>query len=90
MDLLEYACVHHTDGLTDADPTVQACWDADRRDLPRVGVTVKPHRLCTTAAKAAETIEWTEQRARQGCCYRSGGHGGPPLPNVCRLQYATY
>ena len=66
MDLLEYACAHHTDGLTDADPSVQACWDADRRDLPRVHVTVKPHRLCTAAAKHADTIAWAERRARAG------------------------
>ena len=66
MDLLEYACAHHTDGLTEADPTVQACWDADRLDLPRVRVTVKPHRLCTDAARAADTIAWAAQRARAG------------------------
>lgn len=66
MDLLEYACVYHTDGLTEADPTVQACWDADRLDLPRVRITVKPDRLCTAAARVAETIAWADQRARAG------------------------
>lgn len=64
MDLLEYACTHHTDGLTVPDPTVQACWDADRLDLPRVGITVSPKRLCTSAARDPAVIAWAEQRAR--------------------------
>ncbi len=63
MDLLEYACRHHTDGLTDADPTVQACWDADRLDLPRVRIRVKPHRLCTDAARSPEVVAWAHERA---------------------------
>jgi hypothetical protein len=33
------------------DPTVGACWDADRLDLPRVGVTVDPRLLSTAAAR---------------------------------------
>jgi uncharacterized protein len=66
MDLLEYACARHTDGLTDAEATVQACWDADRLDLPRVRITVTPHRLCTDVARAAEMIAWAERRARAG------------------------
>jgi uncharacterized protein len=33
FDLLYTACDLHTDGLTDGDVTIQACWDADRLDL---------------------------------------------------------
>src|SRR5512141_3319602 len=33
FSLLEYACREHTSGLTQADLSVQACWDADRLDL---------------------------------------------------------
>src|SRR5512134_2068752 len=36
-ELLALACRHHSDGLRDADVTVQTCWDADRLDLGRVG-----------------------------------------------------
>ena len=38
LDLLEHAIRHHTDGTTSPDPTVGACWDADRLDLGRVGI----------------------------------------------------
>lgn len=38
LDLLVHACAHHTDGDTSSDPTIGACWDADRLDLIRVGV----------------------------------------------------
>ena len=33
FELLYEACARHTDGLTDADITIQTCWDADRLDL---------------------------------------------------------
>ncbi len=33
MNLLVEACEQHSDGLIDADITVQTCWDADRLDL---------------------------------------------------------
>lgn len=50
-DLLMFACQWHTAGHLDDDPTVQACWDADRLDLPRVGKIVDPYYLNTDAAK---------------------------------------
>jgi len=63
LDLLVYACDHHTDGLTESVPTVQACWDADRLDLPRCGIRVEPDRLCTGVARELATIAWAEERA---------------------------
>lgn len=50
-DLLAHACRHHSDGLVEGEATVQACWDADRLDLARVGIAPAPHRLCTDAAR---------------------------------------
>jgi hypothetical protein len=50
-DMLAYACRHHSGGMIDADITVQACWDADRLDLGRVGIIPDPARLCTGAAR---------------------------------------
>ncbi len=41
--------------------SLQACWDADRLDLGRVGITPKPHRLCTEAAR--DLIPWSHARA---------------------------
>jgi uncharacterized protein len=57
MDLLVEACRYHSDGLTDAHPTVQACWDADRLDLGRIGIRPDPQYLCTDYAKRPEVIE---------------------------------
>ena len=52
LRVLKHAITHHNSGFTsDADPTVQVCWDADRLDLPRVGIKVDPKRLCTDAAR---------------------------------------
>ncbi|MCY2989975.1 MAG: hypothetical protein NTY19_19200, partial [Planctomycetota bacterium] len=44
FDLLYQACADHTDGLTEADITVQCCWDADRLDLGRVRMTPDPRK----------------------------------------------
>ncbi|MGQ0511906.1 MAG: hypothetical protein ACT4P9_14985 [Betaproteobacteria bacterium] len=62
-ELLAYACTRHSDGLTEAELTVQVCWDADRLDLGRVGHRPDPRRLCTPAAKDAKLIEWAYRRS---------------------------
>jgi uncharacterized protein len=62
FELLYTACVHHTDGLIEADVSIQVCWDADRLDLGRVGIQPAAHRLCTEAAK--EAIPWATERAQ--------------------------
>jgi uncharacterized protein len=64
LDCLIYACAHHSDGLTEADVTVQTCWDADRLDLGRIGVEPDPRRLCTAAARDPSVIEWAFRRSR--------------------------
>jgi uncharacterized protein len=46
----------HSDGHTLAEPAIQACWDADRLDLGRVGFTPDPKRLCTAHARRPKTI----------------------------------
>jgi uncharacterized protein len=66
MDLLYEACARHTDGWLEADVTVQTCWDADRLDLPRAGVQVRPERLCTAAAREPAVIAWAARRALAG------------------------
>ena len=45
------ACEGHTDITHHEDPTIQACWDADRLDLPRVGKRPKSRYLNTDLAK---------------------------------------
>src|SRR5262249_16780740 len=61
--LLHRACAGHTHERTHPDVTVRTCWDADRLDLGRVGVTPHPSRLCTDAARLPETIRWADGRA---------------------------
>jgi uncharacterized protein len=51
LELLAYACHEHTNGLVSDDPTVGACWDADRLDLPRVGVRPRPELFSTDVAR---------------------------------------
>jgi uncharacterized protein len=50
-EALAFACRHHSDGLIDADATVQTCWDADRLDLGRVGVIPDARQLGTATAR---------------------------------------
>lgn len=51
LELLVRACHGHSNGCLTEDLTVQTCWDADRLDLPRVGIQPDPTRLCTKAAR---------------------------------------
>ncbi|WP_422930444.1 hypothetical protein [Singulisphaera sp. PoT] len=66
MKRLHRACFGHTHELTHPDVTIQTCWDADRLDLGRVGITPHPKRLCTEFARHPETIRWADGRARMG------------------------
>jgi uncharacterized protein len=63
FDLLYEACAHHTDGMTEADITIQACWDADRLDLGRVGIEPTSEKLCTPAPKRRDILMWADGRA---------------------------
>ena len=47
FELLQYACVWHTHGLLNNDPTIGTCWDADRLDLARVGIQPDAHFMST-------------------------------------------
>lgn len=59
---VRYACEFHDRGLTCPDPTIGVCWDADRLDLPRVGIVPDPDFLSTDAAKiAAAANDWWDR-----------------------------
>jgi len=49
--ILEYAIRSHNHGLVSTDPTIGVCWDADRLDLPRVGIAPDASLLSTRYAK---------------------------------------
>ena len=61
--LLDNACRYHTARMHDDDPTVAACFDADRLDLGRVGNRPDPDFLCTPQAREQETITWALKRS---------------------------
>ena len=61
--LLEYACAGHTHERTHPDVTIRTCWDSDRLDLGRVGITPDPYYLGTDAAKRPEILAWADGRA---------------------------
>lgn len=61
--LLYLACEGHTHERTHPDVTIQTCWDSDRLDLGRVGITPHPSRLCTEVAKQPAMIKWADGRA---------------------------
>lgn len=51
LALLKEACATHTGGRGPADVTIHTCWDADRLDLPRVGMDTRIDWLCTAPAR---------------------------------------
>lgn len=63
LELLTFACIHHTGGATEGDVTVRTCWDADRLDLWRVGITPRPSKLCTEPARDSNLQSWAKARS---------------------------
>ena len=53
LALVEAACRDHTGGGVSADPTIGACWDADRLTLWRVGITPAARYMSTVSGKEA-------------------------------------
>jgi uncharacterized protein len=60
---LEEACIHHTDGTTTSDATIQTCWDADRLDLWRVNIRPRAPWLGTEAAMEPRMLSWSRRRS---------------------------
>jgi uncharacterized protein len=51
LEVLVFACEGHTDTLYSGDITVGSCWDADRLDLTRIGLSPDSRYLNTATAK---------------------------------------
>ena len=62
--LLQYALFWHDAGRTHHNPTIGACWDADRLMLIRVGMRVNPALLCTRWAQENPGSGWRIRDAR--------------------------
>ena len=56
LNRLVDACNRHDRGEITGDPTIGACWDADRLNLWRVGITPDVRLLSTTAARDPDLI----------------------------------
>ena len=54
LDLLEAACRDHTLGQTTDEPTIGACWDADRLDLVRLGTRIDKAAMSTGPGRSLE------------------------------------
>lgn len=51
FELLQTACYLHTTAHSTGDPTIDVCFDADRLDLGRVGITPDPRKMATKRGK---------------------------------------
>jgi uncharacterized protein len=51
LELLKQAVRYHTSGQTSPEPTIGTCWDADRLDIGRAGITPCAHYMRTVAGK---------------------------------------
>ncbi len=69
LGLLVEACRGHSDGGRHDNPTIATCWDADRLELARLGITPDPQRLCSAAATDPGFYRWA---ARYSASY--AGH----------------
>jgi uncharacterized protein len=71
LALLVDACTRHDKGYVSDDPTTGACWDADRLNLWRVGITPEARLLSTRPAREPELID--EARSFHGLTYSWDG-----------------
>lgn len=58
FELLINACANHTDGKPTTNITIATCWDADRLDLPRVGIIPDPERMGTAPGRRFARTLW--------------------------------
>jgi uncharacterized protein len=78
--LLVLACDCHTRGPRfPCDVTVLTCLDADRLDIPRVGMYISTRKLFTAAARSPAMVAWAGGRAWRGTTpsVRAGEWGMP-------------
>lgn len=106
LEQLCFASQFHSDGLTEGDPTVRACWDADRLDLPRVGIIPDPELLCTEfgrhmaearhdsiRGRALRRTEIRDAAGQPGLLYHGTAHQGtldPQKTSEGGVHFGTY
>ena len=66
LDRLSYAIRYHSGGEVSTDVTIQSCWDADRLDLGRVGITPDERFLSPEGAARIEfAYRWSRGELTQ-------------------------
>jgi uncharacterized protein len=66
LSQLTHAIRHHSGGEVSTDATIQSCWDADRLDLGRVGITPAAEFLSSEGAARIElAYRWSLGRAQR-------------------------
>lgn len=58
--LLKLACKYHTSRRKTDDLTINICFDADRLDLPRVGITPEVRRMASEVGRELALIPYQE------------------------------
>ena len=77
LEELLSACECHTRGPgPGASTTVLTCLDADRLDIPRVGMWIRPALLFTPAARESRVLAWASGRA-----------GRQVVPSLCTEEW---
>jgi uncharacterized protein len=75
FDLLQTACIFHTEAKHHTDPSIGTCWDADRLDLGRVGIYPDPEYMNTPMGR---------HLANHATHERMGNLPNAPLSASCR------
>lgn len=57
------ACIGHSEGELSRNPTIAACWDADRLDLGRVGTRPDVKFLSLDAARQPQLMAWAGRQS---------------------------
>ena len=65
LRLLRTACRYHTTENFHPNSTVQACWDADRLDLGRIGIKPDQERLGSYLEQHHDLVQAAIQRSHQ-------------------------
>ena len=60
LSTLTEALTYHDKGRTSGDPTIGACWDSDRLNLYRVGITPKASLMSTEGGCSLAGTEWSK------------------------------
>lgn len=80
LETLYQACAGHTDLKYSHDPTIAACWDADRLDLDRVGIEPDPSYFSTPEGKRLALLPAVSRRMEVGITVNLGALRGAQAP----------